>query len=245
MGAVQAMEYLSSPHLSTPCKEQEITSFQNSPPASSSVKSNLRQILLPLRLITTALGSMIVGALLGLWLLPLLPENVIESILLSHIPKGDSSISVSFILQFVRLCITCMPTVLILWAAGLTSFCNGIISAAFALGGLGEGCAFYLLASVAWGRTQLPEQLSEGGATRLWIFYGLWVVVLLCIRLMLSLSSIHTSDRFFDPRVRLQPGEKGLSPLLTRHVLSGLVGMGILMLACGGYLFVINTWYIP
>ncbi len=243
-GAVQAMEYLSSPHISIPGEEQEAASLQRSAPTPSIVKSNLRQKLLPLRLLTLSLASMIAGALLGLWLLPLLPVTVTESILLAHFPQQDGSPAVSLPLQFVRLCLSCAPMILILWAAGLTSFCNGVISVTLALGGLGEGCSLYLLTSVALGRIAVPDQGSANGMTRLWVLYGLWVLILLCIRLILSLSSMHTADKFFDPRVRLKSGEKGLSPLLTRHVLLGLVGMGVLMLACGGYLLVINTWYI-
>ena len=191
----------------------------------ASPKASLRQRLYPLRLLILSLGAMGLGMLLGGWLLPLLPQDAVDSVLEAHLGGEE----ISFALRLIRLYASALPYLLILCCGGLTCFCRGVCAWVTCICGLREGCALWLLITKA----------ADLSPTWLWGAYAAETLILLGVRLMLALSSDRLSTRFFDPRERLPRGRRGVSPLLARHLLICLIGLSVATAACGGYLCIL------
>lgn len=237
------MKLLNSPSLSS---TQASISFPHKGTPNTLVPSakDLRRKLFPVRLAAVSLVSLAIGGLLGALLLPFLPEETVTAVLLSHIPGADTTSSgVTLPLQYLRLCITCAPFFLLLAVAGVTSFCNGVSTLVLTLSAIPQGCTLYLLYRDMLGGSILGSLWGEASNAPLMlcVLYTGWTLARLFIRILLSLSSAHMAEHFFDPETRLAEGQRGVSPLLARHLLICLIGAGAGMLSCGIYLFVINS----
>ncbi len=238
------MKYLPSPSTPLPKDADPISSPASLRSSDVSAETDLRMRLYPVRLVAISVLSVALGVLLGLWLLPLLPDGTAEDILYAHLPALDKeALPVSLPLQFVRLCASVLPCLLILGIAGLTCFCRGVSTLMLSVCGICEGCGLYLLLSLTTEHSS-PHASLPAALSLLWAVYGARMLLLLGTRLLIALSSAHLSNRFFDPDQRLADGQRGISPLLARHLLLCLAGVSAAMLTCGGYLLVIHFWHI-
>ncbi len=203
--------------------------------------SRVKQKLFPLRLVLIMLLSLSAGALLGVWLLPYCPTQTIQNYLKVHLPYMAPSLpSVSFPLQFLRLCLSCLPSFLLLCVAGMTSFCQSISVLVLCYRGVCEGYSLYLFGQLALERLLTDAQPPQLSWTSVCLLYGGWVAIRCGIRFYLCLSSAHTSLHFFDPDKRLKEGQRGFSPLLMRHIRVSLISAMLGMMACGGYLWLLG-----
>ena len=194
--------------------------------------AKLRRQTLPLRMICLSLFSVGIGFFVAWWLLPLCPQDLVRGIFEAHIPRLGGH-DVSFALQFLRLCLSCLPVYILLSLAGLTSFCEGLTSALLSYRSICDGfalCAFLFAAK------QNQEMLLPC------VLYGGFVLARLCLRICLGLSSAHTADGFFDPATRLRDGQKGVSPLLLRHIVCCLLCVAAGMSFCVLYVILMNFW---
>lgn len=188
----------------------------------------LKEKLFPLRLILWTVGCMVAGAGLAYAFLPVLSAEGISQLLEVHLPsEGTSSTTV-----FLRLCLFCFPCGLILSAAGLTGFCQTVTGLTLGIRGLSDGAVLYLLWLAYQGGIALP---AERRALPLLLSFGLWVLLRLLSRVGLALSSHSTAAHYFDPEARLKDGQRGLSPLLLRHLLCTLIFFLLGVLACIAY----------
>ena len=176
-------------------------------------------------------------------LLPLIPSQALEAVLSSHIVRESAtSLSATLPLQFVRLSVSCVPAFLLLSVAGVTSFCRGVTSLVLGISAIPQGCTLFWLY-----RRMGSDCLTTEGTYLLspWLLfwaYCAFTVVRICLRIVLTLSSSHTAEHFFDSETRLSNGERGVSPLLARHLLICLLSAFAGALTCFAYIFVINTF---
>ena len=207
------------------------TSVESNTPKSLPhiAKTRLRQVFFPVRLLLISILAVGFGMLLCRWLLPCFSVDM--EMLSAHLSNLDSEASVSPPLQFLKLCLSCVPVYLILVVAGLTSFSRSLTTWVCAYRCVCEGFALAFLWQFARAGV-IPHSLCllYGGLTLVWV----------CVRMAVSLSSTHTSAHFFDPETKLQEGRRGISPLLARHTLICLTCATVLVICCGLYVVLMH-----
>ena len=161
------------------------------------------------------------GYLLGLWLLPKIPQKILFSYVAAHVLSVDSLKEMPQALPILNLFLASLPVFLLLCVAGLTGFCRSLLCHTSSLLGLCQGFSLSLLVGYA--------------STAVCILYGGWMIWWLGLRMLVAYTSCYTQSRFFDPQTRLPQGKHGLSPLMVRHMTFCLIAMAMLLLSCGAY----------
>ncbi len=145
---------------------------------------------------------LLIAGCLGLVLASLLSDaDTTASLVSAHLPtQGRKGLTF-----WLRLCLQRLPVWLLWCAAGLCAFGRGLSKGLAVFCGLSDGAALYAL------------QTSGTSAHAAVLPFLICTLILYLPRVALALTSCMTSSGLADPTVQLQPGERGLSPLLAVH----------------------------
>lgn len=160
-----------------------------------------------------------VAGLLGGWLLSRasLPDDTAAELLAAHLPQTG----LHPLLFWLRVALSLLPGWLLFGLAGLCCCGGGLCGMTILLGSLCEGAA---LGALSLCRVSAPTVWAR-------------VAVCLLLRLFLSLHCRATAAAVADPTMQHLPGQRGLSPLMRRH-LTGWLGVG----AAGAVTVGLYTW---
>ncbi len=123
-------------------------------------------------------GAIILGLLIYRLLTPYLSGAMQAEILAQHLPDEGHSI-----VAFLRLCLTRLPVLLLLAAAGLTRFSGGLTTAVLCWRGICDGAAIGLLLTLCQGAFPLTVDVHPAA---LLAIYLLWVLPDALIRCVLA-----------------------------------------------------------
>lgn len=160
-----------------------------------------------------------IAGLLGGWLLSRasLPADTAAELLAAHLPQEG----LHPLLFWLRVALSLLPGWLLFGLAGLCCCGGGLCGITVLLRSLCEGAALGVLSLC---RMSVPT---------------VWARVAVCflLRLFLSLHCRATAATVADPTMQHLPGQRGLSPLMRRH-LTGWLGVG----AAGAVTVGLYTW---
>lgn len=166
-------------------------------------KTALRALLLTL--LSGVCGYLLTGAFLG-------TESAILAVA-AHRPSAG----LDPWLFWLRLCLSALPAWAMLCVSGLCCFGPALASLTLAFRGLCDGAALSALAlAVSCGDIPSGDAVAAGG--RLIPPFLLYTLLLWVARVMLFQFIKATSDGLSDPATQLRTGQRGLSPLILRHL---------------------------
>lgn len=137
-------------------------------------------------------------------------------------------------LFWLRLCLSALPAWIMLCISGLCCFGSALASLTLGFCGLCDGAALSALALAAsFGDITSGDAVAAGG--RLIPPFLLYTLLLWAARVMLFQFIKATSDGLSDPATQLCAGQRGLSPLILRHLAVCLATCLLGMAAAGIY----------
>lgn len=188
-------------------------------PAPPSFKRSLLDFRMPS--MGTALGVTLLCALGGgLLTASLSPTTEVATALAAHIPSPEADPW----LVFLRVCLSSLPIWAMLSLSGLCTFGPACALLLLCFSGWSQGTA---LATLLIARDTAPSLLLPAFLLLTFVRVGAHAVLFVSVRT--------TSAGLSDPTCQLSPGQRGLSPLMLRHLTVALATGLALSLSNGLY----------